>query len=64
MRAEAASLAEALEARKLIERAKGVLMAREGLSEADAYARLRAASQRTGRSMRAIAEALVATLET
>ena len=64
VRAEAASLAEALEARKLIERAKGVLMAREGLSEADAYARLRAASQRTGRSMRAIAEALVATLET
>jgi AmiR/NasT family two-component response regulator len=40
-----------------------MLMAREGLAEDEAYARLRRASQRTGRPMRAIAEALVATLE-
>ena len=62
VRAEASSLAEALESRKLVERAKGVLMAREGITEEDAYGRIRRASQRTGRPMRAIAEALVATL--
>src|SRR4029079_2435867 len=43
--AEAASLAAALAARKAIERAKGLLMEREGLSERDAFARLRKASQ-------------------
>jgi response regulator NasT len=63
VRREASSLAEALESRKVVERAKGMLMAREGLAEDEAYARLRRASQRTGRPMRAIAEALVATLE-
>jgi AmiR/NasT family two-component response regulator len=62
VRAEAASLAEALEARKVVERAKGLLMAREGITEDDAYGRIRRASQRTGRPMRAIADALVATL--
>jgi response regulator NasT len=62
VRAEAASLAEALEARKVVERAKGLLMAKEGITEDDAYGRIRRASQRTGRPMRAIADALVATL--
>jgi|SRR4051794_10160311 AmiR/NasT family two-component response regulator len=61
-RAEARSLGEALDARRVIERAKGVLMMREGIPEADAYARMRSASQRTGQPMRAIAEALLATL--
>ena len=45
---EADSLAEALAARKAIERAKGLLMEREGLSEQEAYARLRKASQISG----------------
>jgi two-component system, response regulator PdtaR len=62
VRAEAASLAEALEARKVVERAKGLLMAKEGITEDDAYGRIRRASQRTGRPMKAIADALVATL--
>jgi response regulator NasT len=61
-RAEARSLAEALEARKVIERAKGMLMTTEGIGEPEAYARMRSASQRTGQPMRAIAEALLATL--
>src|SRR5215475_12409826 len=39
LREEAESLTEALAARKAIERAKGLLMQREGLSEADAFAR-------------------------
>jgi response regulator NasT len=62
VRAEASSLQEALESRKIVERAKGLLMAKEGITEDDAYGRIRRASQRTGRPMRAIADALVATL--
>ena len=62
LREEADSLAEALEARKAIERAKGILMQREGLSEDEAFARLRKASQISGRPLKVVAEALVATL--
>jgi response regulator NasT len=62
LREEAESLAEALAARKSIERAKGLLMAKEGLSEHDAFARLRKASQVSGRPLRVIAEAVVDTL--
>jgi two-component system, response regulator PdtaR len=62
LRAEADSLSEALAARKAIERAKGLLMERDGLNEQDAYARLRKASQISGRPLRVVAEALIATL--
>jgi two-component system, response regulator PdtaR len=62
LRGEAASLAEALAARKSIERAKGLLMQREGLTEGDAFARLRGASQRSGQPMKLIADAIVAAL--
>jgi response regulator NasT len=61
LREEAESLAEALETRKVVERAKGLLMEREGLSEQDAFARLRRASQVSGRPMKVVAEALIAT---
>jgi two-component system, response regulator PdtaR len=61
LREEAESLAEALSARKAIERAKGLLMEREGLSEQDAFARLRKASQISGRPLTVVAEALIAT---
>ena len=61
VREEAESLAEALAARKSIERAKGLLMEKEGLSEADAFARLRKASQVSGRPLKVVAEAVVAT---
>ena len=64
LREEAESLTEALAARKVIERAKGLLMEREKLSEQDAFARLRKASQASGRPLRVIAEAVVATLGT
>jgi len=63
LREEAESLAEALAARKAIERAKGLLMAREGLAEAEAFARLRKASQISGRPLKVVAEALIATLD-
>jgi len=62
LRAETDSLAEALAARKVIERAKGLLMERESLSEQAAFVRLRKASQVSGRPLKVIAEALVATL--
>ena len=61
LRAEAESLSEALAARKAIERAKGLLMEKEGLSEQDAFARLRKASQVSGRPLKVVAEAVVAT---
>jgi AmiR/NasT family two-component response regulator len=63
VREEAASLADALAARKTIERAKGLLMSREGLSESDAFARLRHASQVSRQPLKVIAEAIVAALE-
>jgi response regulator NasT len=61
LREEAESLAEALATRKVVERAKGLLMEREGLTEEDAFARLRRASQVSGRPLRVVAEALIAT---
>jgi response regulator NasT len=64
LREEAESLAEALAARKAIERAKGLLMEKEGLSEAEAFARLRKASQVSGRPLKVVADAVVATFET
>jgi AmiR/NasT family two-component response regulator len=62
LREEADSLAEALEARKVIERAKGLLMTKETLSEEEAFARLRRASQVSGRPLKVVAEAVVGTL--
>jgi AmiR/NasT family two-component response regulator len=62
VREEVASLADALAARKAIERAKGLLMTKENLTEDEAFARLRKASQVSGRPLRVIAEAVVATL--
>jgi two-component system, response regulator PdtaR len=61
LREEAESLAEALATRKVVERAKGLLMERDGLTEQDAFARLRRASQVSGRPMGVVAEAVVAT---
>ena len=63
LREEAESLSEALAARKLIERAKGLLMAKEGLTEQEAFERLRRASQLAGRPLKVVAEALIATFE-
>src|SRR5881396_2156785 len=62
LRDEAESLSDALAARKSIERAKGLLMEKEGLTEQEAFARLRKASQLSGRPLRVVADAVVATL--
>jgi AmiR/NasT family two-component response regulator len=61
LREEAESLTEALATRKVVERAKGLLMERESLSEQEAFARLRRASQSSNRPMKVVAEALIAT---
>jgi two-component system, response regulator PdtaR len=63
LRKEAESLSEALAARKVIERAKGLLMSKESLTEDEAFARLRKASQVSGRPLKVVAEAVVATFE-
>ena len=63
LREDAESLSEALAARKVIERAKGLLMAKEGLTEDEAFDRLRRASQVSGRPLKVIADAVVTTLD-
>ena len=63
IREQAESLAEALAARKAIERAKGLLMQKEGLTEPQAFARLRKASQISGRPLKVVADALIATFD-
>lgn len=49
----------ALETRKIVERAKGVLMKSQGLNEADAYRRIQRLSMNKRRPMREIAEAIL-----
>jgi response regulator NasT len=61
VRAESDSLRDALAARKEIERAKGLLMERDGLTEAEAFARMRSAAQHTGKTLHDIAQAVSAT---
>jgi len=56
---EALEMKRALEARKLIERAKGILQQKHGLSEEEAYLRLRNESRRLRRPMRDLAEAVI-----
>jgi len=48
-----------LESRKLVDRARGILMATRGLSEADAYALLRKTAMNQNRKISEIAESLI-----
>lgn len=50
---------EELEDRKVIEKAKGILMKRENLSEEEAYTRIRKYSMDKRRSMREVSEAII-----
>jgi len=59
LRKENEDLKRTLEGRKLIERAKGVLMEREKISEQQAFARIQKASMNTRRSMAEIAQAIL-----
>jgi len=54
---------EALQTRKLVERAKSILQRQANLNEEEAYKRLQQQSMRTRRSMREIAEAVILSSE-
>jgi len=54
---------EELEARKLVERAKDILMQRLGLSGEEAYRRIQRQSMNTRKSMREVAEAIILSRE-
>jgi two-component system, response regulator PdtaR len=56
---EVVDLREALEARKVIEKAKGILMRRLGLTEEEAFRRLQRQSQEGNRKLAQVAEAIV-----
>ena len=56
---ETLEMKRTLEARKLIERAKGILQQKYGLTEEEAYLRLRNESRRLRRPMRDLAEAVI-----
>lgn len=60
---EITDLQESLETRKLVERAKGVLMQGQNLNEADAYRKIQQLSMNTRKSMREIAQAILLTSE-
>jgi len=56
---EVDDLTEALETRKVVDRAKGILMDTQGLSEHDAFRRIQKMSMNTRRPMKEIAEAII-----
>lgn len=60
---EIGGLREALETRKLVERAKGILMKRYQIDEEAAFKRLHLQSRNTRRSMREIAQAIILTAD-
>ncbi|WP_222263725.1 ANTAR domain-containing response regulator [Modestobacter marinus] len=61
--AEVTDLKERLEARKVVEKAKGRLMAEQGMTEAEAFRFIQRTAMNERTSMRALAEAILATEE-
>jgi two-component system, response regulator PdtaR len=58
---EVADLKEAFETRKLVDRAKGLLMDTQGLTEAEAFRKIQKMSMNSRKSMREIADAILLT---
>lgn len=56
---QVSDLKDTLETRKVVERAKGILMDTYGLREQEAYRRIQVQSMNTRKSMREIAEAII-----
>lgn len=56
---EVKNLSERLDARKAIDRAKGILMKEQGLDEAEAYRRIQLQSMNLRKSMREVADAII-----
>ncbi len=59
MDSEIRDLRETLDTRKLVERAKGVLMDSQGLKEAEAFRKIQQLSMNTRKSMKEIAQAIL-----
>ncbi|UCH34197.1 MAG: response regulator [Armatimonadota bacterium] len=59
LKGQVGNLEEAIETRKLVERAKGILMDGHGLTEREAYRRIQQESMNRRKSMREIAEAVI-----
>ena len=56
---EVDNLAEALETRKKVERAKGILMDQQGMTETEAFRKIQKMSMNTRRPMKEVAEAII-----
>ncbi len=56
---EIGGLKEAIETRKLVERAKGFMMKRHGIDEQEAFARIQQQARSSRRTMRQVAEAII-----
>lgn len=63
LRKEVQDLKGAMEARKVIERAKGLLMEKEGINEREAFSRIQRMSMDMRRPMKDVAEKLITALE-
>lgn len=63
LKKENRDLRSSIEARKVIERAKGLLMEKEGLTESEAFSRIRRISMDKRKSMQDVAEVIISALE-
>ena len=63
MDSELAGLRESLETRKLLDRAKGILMAAHGFTEDEAYSKMRQYSMNRRITLKELAEAVIASAE-
>ncbi len=59
MEQQVGNLQQALETRKLVDRAKGILMDRQGLTEAEAFRKIQKMSMNNRKPMRDVAEAII-----
>jgi AmiR/NasT family two-component response regulator len=59
MQQEVQDLQNALETRKLVERAKGILMDSQGLNETEAFRKIQKMSMNTRKPMKEVAEAII-----
>ncbi len=56
---QVADLTEALETRKLVDRAKGILMDKQGLTEAEAFRKIQKMSMDNRKAMKEVADAII-----
>jgi response regulator NasT len=56
---EVGNLTEALETRKKVEKAKGILMDKQGMTESEAFRKIQKMSMNTRKPMKEVAEAII-----